>query len=83
MATMNISLPDSMREAMTARIEQGLYANTSDYVRDLVRRDLETVQSSTLLDLLEEGENSPLEEEDFDRHAFFAELMAEGQDAAD
>ena len=41
MATMTISLPDPMKEWIEAQIKQGEYASTSDYVRDLVRRDRE------------------------------------------
>lgn len=41
MATMTISLPDPMKDWIEARIRQGDYASTSDYVRDLVRRDRE------------------------------------------
>ncbi|MBE7247980.1 type II toxin-antitoxin system ParD family antitoxin [Methylobacterium sp. SI9] len=41
MATMTISLPDPMKEWIEAQIKQGDYASTSDYVRDLVRRDRE------------------------------------------
>lgn len=39
MATMTISLPDPMKEWIEAQIRKGEYASTSDYVRDLVRRD--------------------------------------------
>lgn len=39
MASMNISVPDSMREWVQRRIESGDYASVSDYVRDLIRRD--------------------------------------------
>jgi antitoxin ParD1/3/4 len=39
MATMTISLPDPMKEWIEAQISKGDYASTSDYVRDLVRRD--------------------------------------------
>jgi antitoxin ParD1/3/4 len=38
---MTISLPDPMKEWIEAQIRQGDYASTSDYVRDLVRRDRE------------------------------------------
>ncbi|MCP4565658.1 MAG: type II toxin-antitoxin system ParD family antitoxin [Bosea sp.] len=41
MATMTISLPDPMKDWIETRIRQGDYASTSDYVRDLVRRDRE------------------------------------------
>ena len=39
MATMNISLPDAMRQWVETQIESGQYASSSDYVRDLIRRD--------------------------------------------
>ncbi len=41
MATMNISLPDPMKEWVEARTRTGRYSNASDYVRDLIRRDQE------------------------------------------
>ena len=39
MASMNISVPDPMREWVQSRIDSGKYASVSDYVRDLIRRD--------------------------------------------
>jgi|HubBroStandDraft_1064217.scaffolds.fasta_scaffold2906753_1 antitoxin ParD1/3/4 len=42
MASMNISVPDAMREWVQSRIESGEYASVSDYVRDLIRRDQNT-----------------------------------------
>lgn len=39
MATMNVSLPDLMREWVESQIEQGEYASSSDYIRDLIRQD--------------------------------------------
>lgn len=39
MATMNISLPDPMRDYVQNRIDSGQYASVSDYVRDLISRD--------------------------------------------
>lgn len=41
MATMNISLPDQMKQWVEDQVATGRYANASDYVRDLVRRDEE------------------------------------------
>ena len=41
MATMNISLPDQMKEWVEQQVATGRYANASDYVRDLLRRDEE------------------------------------------
>jgi antitoxin ParD1/3/4 len=39
MATMNISLPDEMKAFVEERVQSGRYANASDYVRDLIRRE--------------------------------------------
>jgi antitoxin ParD1/3/4 len=39
MATMNVSLPDQMKEWVEAQASTGRYSNASDYVRDLIRRD--------------------------------------------
>lgn len=41
MATMNISLPDRMKQWVEAQADTGRYSNASDYVRDLIRRDQE------------------------------------------
>ncbi|KQV40817.1 MULTISPECIES: type II toxin-antitoxin system ParD family antitoxin [unclassified Rhizobium] len=39
MATMNVSLPDPMKDWVEAKAKSGRYSNLSDYVRDLIRRD--------------------------------------------
>ncbi len=39
MATMNISLPDQMKAWVEEQAASGDYANSSDYVRDLIRKD--------------------------------------------
>ena len=39
MATMNLSLPDPMRDWVEAQAKDGRYADGSDYVRDLIRKD--------------------------------------------
>lgn len=39
MATMNISLPEPLRDWVEAQSKSGLYANNSDYVRALIRQD--------------------------------------------
>ena len=36
MATMNISVPDPMKDWVQDQIEGGKYASSSDYVRDLI-----------------------------------------------
>lgn len=39
MATMNVSLPDPMRDWVESQVKGGEYANASDYIRDLIRHD--------------------------------------------
>jgi len=44
MATMNVSLPDAMKDWVEGRAGTGRYSNSSDYVRDLIRRDQERAE---------------------------------------
>ena len=60
MATMNVSLPDPLKDWIEAQVRTGRYANVSDYVRDLIRRDQEAKLS--LVDALEAGAASGLSE---------------------
>ena len=75
MATMNISLPDPMRSWIQDQIDQGQYASSSDYVRDLVRKDqarqkkIETLQMA-ITQGLESGDV-----ENFDIEAFKARMQ--------
>ena len=39
MATMNVSLPDKMKAWVEEQSKSGKYANSSDYIRDLIRTD--------------------------------------------
>jgi antitoxin ParD1/3/4 len=45
MATMNISLPDAMKQWVEDQVQTGRYGNSSDYVRDLVRKDQERAEA--------------------------------------
>nr|WP_295884677.1 type II toxin-antitoxin system ParD family antitoxin [uncultured Devosia sp.] len=45
MATMNVSLPDAMKQWVEDQVATGRYGNSSDYVRDLVRRDQERAEA--------------------------------------
>ena len=81
MATMNISLPDQMKEWVEAQTKDGRYANSSDYVRDLVRRDRERREAiDEMQALIEEGIASG-DYRDFDAAAFKAD-MRRNDDAA-
>ncbi len=48
MATMNVSLPQQMRDWVDAQVATGRYANASDYMRDLLRRDQEQARLTSL-----------------------------------
>jgi len=64
MATMNVSLPDAMKEWVEAQVQTGRYGNSSDYVRDLVRRDQERADAIAEFDrLIDEGFASGLSEQ--------------------
>jgi antitoxin ParD1/3/4 len=39
MSTMNVSLPDELRSFVDEQVRGGTYGSTSEYVRDLIRRD--------------------------------------------
>ncbi|MEO1686302.1 MAG: type II toxin-antitoxin system ParD family antitoxin [Pseudomonadota bacterium] len=56
MATMNVSLPEPMKSWVEAQARTGRYANSSDYVRDLIRRDQERQAAlAELQALVDEG----------------------------
>jgi antitoxin ParD1/3/4 len=40
-ATMNISVPASLRDQLADRVSEGGYGSASEYVRELVREDLD------------------------------------------
>ncbi len=59
MATMNISLPNPMKDWVEAQTSDGQYANASDYVRDLIRKDkIAQEKKEILIRALIEGEES-------------------------
>ena len=66
-ATMNISLPEPLRDFVEDQVEAGGYASVSEYIRELVRqakakRDLE----QTLLEALDSGDAAEFEPSFFD-----------------
>ena len=52
MATMNVSLPDAMKQWVEDQSADGRYSNASDYVRDLIRRDRERREKIARMQLL-------------------------------
>ena len=64
MATMNISLPDLMKQWVEAQADTGRYSNASDYVRDLIRRDQERADKIAAMQrLADEARASGLSDE--------------------
>ncbi len=57
MSTMNISLPDALKSFIEEQVNQRGYGTSSEYVRELVRRDQERFR---LRGLLLEGASSAL-----------------------
>jgi len=49
MATMNVSLPNPMKDWVETQVKSGLYGNVSDYVRDLIRRDQQDREQINIL----------------------------------
>jgi antitoxin ParD1/3/4 len=68
--TMSFALPEEMREYVDARVRSGDYGNTSEYLRDLIRRDREQQAAERVRQLvvagLESGEARPLTESAID-----------------
>ncbi len=58
MATMNISLPDPMKEFVEAQVTEGGYTTTSEYVRELIRADQKRRTQERLEALLLDGLDS-------------------------
>ena len=57
MATMNISLPDDLKSFVDEQVADGNYTGSSEYLRELIRKDMAKMQ---LRALLLEGAGSPL-----------------------
>jgi len=55
---MNISLTDELKAFVDQRIKTRGYSSTSEYMRDLVRRDEERAQEERFKALIEEGMQS-------------------------
>jgi antitoxin ParD1/3/4 len=59
MATMNISLPEVLKEWAEARVAEGRYSSVSDYVRDLIRREQDRLAAvAEVQSALDDGEAS-------------------------
>lgn len=74
MAQMNVSIPDKLKGWAEARVAEGRYSSTSDYVRDLVRRDQEAEEARRrLVAAIDEGLASP------ETHTTIDDIIARGR----
>ena len=78
--TLNISLPEALKEHVRRRVAEGGFSNASDFVRALIRLDKEQQEKLAALrrdiavglDQLDRGE-------DLDGERVFAELLDKGR----
>lgn len=78
--TLNISLPEALKEHVQKRVAEGAFSNASDFVRALIRLDKEQQEKLAALrrdvavgiDQLDRGEG-------LDGERVFAELLDEGR----
>lgn len=56
MTTMNISLPETLKTFVDDQVQKRGYGTSSEYVRDLIRKDAERLK---LRDIILEGAASP------------------------
>jgi antitoxin ParD1/3/4 len=72
--TMNISLTDDLKAFVDTRIKARGYSSTSEYMRDLVRRDEERANEERFKSLIEEGlQSEPAGDWDDLRATFLSE----------
>jgi antitoxin ParD1/3/4 len=57
MATMNVSLPEALKEFVDRKVAEASYGTASEYVRELIRRDQDRAH---LRDLLLQGAKAPI-----------------------
>jgi len=81
---MNISLPKKMKDWVEKRASEGSYANSSDYIRDLIREDEERRQVyDEIMQAAEDGLASGFSERTPQEivEATLAEIDAEAKEA--
>ena len=75
MSTMNISLPEQMKNWVEEQTEDGRFSNSSDYVRHLIRRDQERAEAVRLIQAEIDKAEASGEPEPFDAEAFKKEMI--------
>jgi antitoxin ParD1/3/4 len=68
MSTMNISLPDSLKDFVDEQVNERGYGTSSEYVRELIRKDKDRLRlRGLLLAGAESAPTKPVDEAYFDR----------------
>jgi antitoxin ParD1/3/4 len=67
--TMNVSLSETLRDYVNERVGEGIYSNTSDYIRTLIRADMkrraDQQLEAALLEGIASGPAAPMTQEDW------------------
>jgi antitoxin ParD1/3/4 len=70
MDTMNIALPEALKQFVQGRVAEGGYSSVSEYVRELIRADqkrrVEERIDALLLEGMDSGEPIPVTQEYWD-----------------
>ena len=68
MATMNVSLPDELKEFVETQVEEHGYVSSSEFLRELIRREQDRTQlRALLLQGMESGTGSDMNDQYFQR----------------
>jgi antitoxin ParD1/3/4 len=76
MSTMNISLPETLKAFVDDQVAERGYATSSEYIRELIRRELERERFRALI--LAGGASPPAGPPDFERLRERVRLRARG-----
>lgn len=78
MATMNVSLPDALKEFVEAQVSERGYGTSSEFVRDLIRREMARTRLHALVvEGMTSGPGSELDE------AYFGQLRERFRNSED
>lgn len=68
MATMNVSLPDELKKFVEAQVDEHDYVSSSEFLRELLRREQDRTQLRALLiQGMESGSGSEMNDSYFER----------------
>jgi antitoxin ParD1/3/4 len=68
MATMNVSLPEELKEFVETQVQEHGYVSSSEFLRELIRREQDRARlRGLLLQGMESGPGSEINSDYFDR----------------